>query len=374
MASNDSSARAESVDMPLDQIGQIAGKLRDLVKDGRSFTKKKEEILEQIALFESVCVKQQNRIVELELIVNNQSTDKPLTTTIDPISGSFGRSFADACRSNPVKPPIQSKHVIRVYPKAATDSQSGSPRASSETTKQILFKKVPLKGLNVGVRVKSTNRGGVVVECRNKEEMSAISKAINDADTDLTVKESKKVNPTFTMLLPGVDYDLDEVKEDILTKNAFLPKEPDALKLVHKWNTKNGNTVVVIEVSPPTYQILAKHEFTIYQGWIGMRKLRERDPVSQCFRCNRFGHKTLHCRFQVNGNSVSRCAQCGDHHEGVNRCEASPQCSNCLEYNTIAEKRNWKKVDPNHNARDKSCPCRIAAITKAKQQNVDYGY
>src|SRR5699024_6322952 len=103
-------------------------------------------------------------------------------------------------------------------------------------------------------------------------------------------------------------------------------------------------------------------------------KLRERDPISQCFRCNRFGHKSMHCRYQVDGKPANRCVRCGDHHQGLENCQETPKCSNCVDYNVVAEKRKWKLVDTNHTARDKSCPCRSTAITKAKQQNIDYGF
>src|SRR5699024_4920920 len=125
---------------------------------------------------------------------------------------------------------------------------------------------------------------------------------------------------------------------------------------------------------PCAYQRLALHDFRIYTSWVPV-KLRERDPVSQCYRCNRFGHKSHQCRYKVNDQLATRCARCGETHEGMDKCEAAPNCSNCVEYNAIALKRKWDQItNTDHSARDKSCPCRNKAITKAKQQNIDYGF
>src|SRR5699024_4490207 len=98
---------------------------------------------------------------------------------------------------------------------------------SSETTKAML-KTVQLKGLNVGVNgVKFISKGGLAVECRSKDEVSVLSLAIKNASLDVDIKETKKSNPTFTMWLPGKDYDLDDLRQEIINKNQFISDTSD---------------------------------------------------------------------------------------------------------------------------------------------------
>ena len=55
----------------------------------------------------------------------------------------------------------------------------------------------------------------------------------------------------------------------------------------------------------------------------------------RCFKCQRFGHQTKHCR-----SKTDVCARCGAHEKHQN-CSATPKCPNC---------------NGNHEASDKSCP------------------
>ena len=367
MMSQDASQRADHGDTPLNQVSQAVQKIFHLLENARGFANtKRDEIRENVLFLEKFCIDLSIRLAEKELFTTNAIPSQPIPRGSIPLFSEVTKGLRT--KSSAVVP---TKHILRVFPK--TDADSEGSRITSEATKKMLTTKVSLKGLKVGARLKSINKGGVAVECRSKEEIQVLSKAINDAKVSLEVKPIKKTNPTFTMFLPGKDHDLEELRTDLITKNEFIPDEPNAIKLVHSWHTKQGNTVAVVEVAPEVYPRLVLNEFLLYSNW-GPSKLREREPISQCYRCNRFGHKAHQCRFTIDDQSATRCARCGVNHENREQCEEELNCSNCLEYNTIAANRKWELINnTKHSARDMSCPCRIKAINKAKQ-NVDYGY
>ena len=175
------------------------------------------------------------------------------------------------------------------------------------------------------------------------------------------------------MLLQGKDYVLEDIREDILLKNN-IPEGADSINLVGKRETGNGNTVVVMIVSPATYKFLVANDFRLYVGWTRV-KIREKDPITQCWSCHRFGHQAWSCRFKVGGEDVDQCSKCGKkrHTEDYDEsCKAELCCPLCTHHNTFAEKRGWKKLDTKHGARFAVCPIRIKAFERAKAL-INYG-
>ena len=169
------------------------------------------------------------------------------------------------------------------------------------------------------------------------------------------------------MHLQGKDYVKEDLKEDILLKNN-IPEGADSIDLVGLRESDNGNTVVVMVVSPATYKALAANDFRLYVGWTRI-KLRERDPITQCWSCHRFGHDGYKCRFQVDGEDTELCAKCGKERHTKDydvSCKAELCCLLCTYHNTFAEKRGWKKLDTKHGARFAVCPIRIKAFARAK--------
>ena len=132
-------------------------------------------------------------------------------------------------------------------------------------------------------------------------------------------------------------------------------------------------TLVVMVVSPQTYKALAASDFKLYVGWTRV-KLREKDPISQCWNCHRFGHEAWKCRFQIDGKDASLCSRCGKtrHMNDEENCKADLCCPLCTHHNTFAEKRGWKKLDTKHGARFAVCPIRVRALGRARAL-INYG-
>ena len=213
--------------------------------------------------------------------------------------------------------------------------------------------------------VKNIRGAGVSVLCESETDVNNLSKEIiQKHKDDLIITKPKKKFPAFSFFLTGVDHDFTEISEDLIAKNE-LPDEPNSIKIVHHYKTRNGNTIVIVEVSPNTYRHIVNKKYMLFLGWSYVH-LRERDYVMQCFMCQRYGHKASNCHYEVNKNPAVRCKQCGSNHEHTN-CQLPASCCNCNEYNKIATQRRWDLIDTNHAADFKLCPSRIKAIHRAKQ-------
>lgn len=271
--------------------------------------------------------------------------------------------------------------VIKVIPKLNPNTGQLST-ASSVATKKALGHK--LLGSGVGVTALwMTNNKGVSVSCRTREEADKLIGVVNQQMAhDFVAEKQKPRNPVVTILLTSEEYaereSFPKLLEDILDKNKFLANtDENPLKIVHGYITRQGNSIVVLEMGARNFQQLKLAGNRLFAG-IDYCRARERDPVSQCFNCQRFGHKasskgTLTCRFEINGKQAKRCARCGgDHQVGVGdkRCTAPICCSNCKEHNVFMKGRTAFPTD--HEAIDQKCPVRLRAERRAREM-IDYG-
>lgn len=245
-------------------------------------------------------------------------------------------------------------HSLQIYPKS-------SDIKSSEATKQVI-NFIDLKNVNVGIKsVKPIKKAGISVRCRTESEVKILAEELKK-NKDFEIKTPRKKFPVFSFLLAGVDHNIEEIEEELVKKNNMPPDS--TLKTVHHFKTRNGNTVIKIEASPSAYHFIVKQNYKLFIGWNCVH-LKEQENYVQCFKCQKYGHKAVHCLYEVNKAPALRCKQCGENHEGV--CNKSPNCCNCCDHNKVASKRGWDKIDTNHCATDIKCPMRIKAINIGKQ-------
>ena len=339
------------------QISTILGPdSRRLRKQDSVNIKEQLNILESQYLILAQKVKQLESFSQASAMCSGKCHNaSPVTTT--------RKRYSEALSGTQAKPNIDPLCTLRVYPKSAPGASESSLK-SPEATKQLL-QRLDLKGKKIGIKhIKSIGGNGVSVLCRDQSDVQILSEAIKaNQDENLEVKLQTKRNPTMTMLLKGKDHDMVDIKEDIISKNEFIG-DADVFQIKHNYSTKNGNTIVVIEVTPKTYQAIARNESKLYVGWTRV-SLREQDPVTQCFKCHRYGHKSRNCRYMVDGTPATRCCKCAGHHTQETPC-TELCCSNCHDFNTIAAKRKWSLHDTKHSATDENCPIRIQAIARAR--------
>lgn len=260
----------------------------------------------------------------------------------------------------------ETAHVIQVFPKV----DSATNKATSSTaTKQTLFNTVDISKLKIGVkRTKLTRDGSVTLFFRSASEVATLAGHLHDHKY-LTCKVPAKKNPVFTFFMEGKDIPND-LPSEILAKNDFIPQsDTPQLTILHSRTTKNGNTIITMQVNPPTYHAIIANNSKLFIGW-NYVSLREQDPTLQCRNCFRFGHKSAHCHFKIDDKLASRCKRCSGNH--TDPCSEPLKCGNCHDHNQLAKKRKWTILTTGHLPDDPTCPMLLKAQSEAKQF-VNYG-
>ena len=283
------------------------------------------------------------------------------------------RSYAAAVGGVVNKPSFDPLCVLQVFPKQPPDSPDCQLK-SAQATKQLL-ECLDLKGKKVGIKhIKTVGGNGVSVLCRDRGDVDVLTKVIDDQKGDvLKTKTIEKRKPAVTMLLRGRDWDMKELEADILAKNDFLVVDEDddsSIRIASNYPTAHGNTIVVMEVVGRAFKAIVENGSKLFVGWTCV-SVREQDPISQCRKCQRYGHKAPKCRHNVNGEPATRCAQCSLHHAPNIACTGAPCCANCKDFNVSATKRGWGTVETRHSAKDPKCPMRIKAFDRARTY-IDY--
>lgn len=253
-------------------------------------------------------------------------------------------------------PPVDPDHTVRALLKDPKTT-------SSEATKQFL-RTIDLKDCKANVlSMKSIRNGWVSILTRSDAEASALYRHIANLEIkNLELQLPEKRLPTFSMLLPGLDHDVDAVVKT-LNKRYFWDDEED-ITLVHKFRTKNNNTVIIIEVSPEARFRIIHHNYKVAVGW-SIVTLRERTNVTRCHNCQRYGHKSPACKNTLDGEISPRCVRCGENHK-MDQCTSAPKCINCSDHNKFAAKRGARIYPIEHAADDETCTMYIKAVERAK--------
>ena len=261
--------------------------------------------------------------------------------------------------------------TILVQPKL--DQRTGQLSSfSSEGTKKALST-LSLAGTSVGIQaIRPASKKGVLVTARTRQEVDQLEVLIGQQmHNSFDVKRRELRNPTLSMLITGTRFaekgSHEALCKEILLRNNLWCTVNDPVKVVHSYATKNGNTIAIIEVGPGIYERIKAMGSKLFVGW-DWAKVREQDPVSQCYKCQKFGHKAKSCRFEIEGKPAKRCANCGGDHDvitGEVRCSAPPCCANCKDRTKYLKDRSRIKTD--HKATDENCPVRISAVKRANE-------
>ena len=137
-----------------------------------------------------------------------------------------------------------------------------------------------------------------------------------------------------------------EIKE---RAKELLLDPKDVYRFNKKGTQEPSKNVKVTLGSKAEKDHLLSHGFGIYSQHFKVVENRANPSISQCFKCQRFGHNFYDCKA-----TASTCLRCGEQHR-LSECKADkgkPKCSNC---------------SGNHAASYKGCPVYKEEQKKAKE-------
>ncbi|KAK9754733.1 hypothetical protein QE152_g997 [Popillia japonica] len=175
----------------------------------------------------------------------------------------------------------------RNYAEVTEDVVVIKPKTNQESS---LTKSELRKQLITGM--KSVKDGGVIIKCKNKEDVEKIKKA--------TEKKMKK--------LTDIEEDMteEELKTSIINQNSCMQHDNlDVRVLVIK--KMRSKFMAILEVDPVSFQEVTKKE-KLCIGW-SMCRVFEYVRVFRCFKCGGFDHKAEGCK---TGRRCQKCAE-SDH-------------------------------------------------------------
>lgn len=214
------------------------------------------------------------------------------------------------------------------------------------------------EGWNV-VKVRRRNDRGLVIDVARPEDQESIVGSAKVRELGFSASELKKKRPCVVVRGVPNDRKDEEVLEEFsstigMERQAFI----SGFRVLYKLGRPDHRTRGwVVEMSQQVYSDVMKHG-SLCVGWTSCR-VQDFLSVVKCFRCQGFGHTSLHCKMAANScghcgveghirsacpsvQSVSVCPTCrhfgkiAAHEVGVN---------NCPEYKRLA---NWAKLNTDY--------------------------
>lgn len=209
--------------------------------------------------------------------------------------------------------------------------------------------------------VKHASRGGIIIECKNKEAISQLkSEAERTLGEKYNINIPKQRKPRVKIVGMMERRDLGEVEEKIKAQNHFLTDKAE-IKVVYVAPTKNrrfSNYFAYVEVDSESYRKLLEEQ-RINIGW-DRCKVYDAVTVTRCYNCNSFNHRAKEC------TKETVCPKCAGSHSRA-ECKASKDEVKCINCKNAVEKLKLK-IDINHEAWDVECSVfkRKLAVEKNK--------
>lgn len=252
----------------------------------------------------------------------------------------------------------RSSEVLVVKPKKTSQTSS--------VTKQVVEEKINPSALGVGIaQMRYVREGGVAISCRKQKDVESISDNIREKlGEEYEVNIPKKKNPKIKIfnIEKKLLADYEELIEKIIVQNIITTPLPQrVMKIVDRYEDKNGKTNVIMEVDSSTYKEIAKRE-VLYIGWRTCRYVNHVNII-QCYRCWKFGHMAKDCK-----REGSICPKCAGEHK-IDECQSTEEvCINCKNASEILKIPN---INYRHKAFNRNCEA-YRRIYGQLEQRVNY--
>lgn len=247
---------------------------------------------------------------------------------------------------------ILPQEVLLVKPKEGTTIDQGKTEAA-RTGVELALKSIPVDSC------RKTRNGGLVVKFPSKALKDRASLAIEGhlgQDSDFSVSEPARIKPKMTITGIPIAFPNEEILDSIAVKS------PEVGELLGKGFTmelmftreKGQNKYAVIKMSPEIRAAILKRKGRVYVGLSSCRAY-DRFWVTQCFHCQRFGHKYADCPMKQDQPTCTFCA--GRHESRSCTNKSSLCCANC----SSVENDN---VNAAHSSSSVDCPTMVTERRK----------
>ncbi|KAL0269181.1 UNVERIFIED_CONTAM: hypothetical protein PYX00_006993 [Menopon gallinae] len=164
------------------------------------------------------------------------------------------------------------------------------------------------------------NSNSVCIYTNEKSDWNLIKNDLTERKVEYHTYTDKS-EKTHGFVIKGLDNDPtpDEIKENIETHNISVIK-------IFKMNGTKRPLFLVITKSDITLNILKNKINYITNIKVTWERHQKRKKITQCHRCQRWGHSTSNC------NMRARCLKCGEEHwtkECTKNKEIPAKCANC---------------------------------------------
>lgn len=316
-----------------------------------------EELRSSFTEIMRVVMEQNNVIHNLTGIINEkEKTIETLTAIMEkPPMKTYAQALKtkeeQATRKQEFKDIVKAKQSVRVIPRDGKENVN---------TIKMIKSKVDPKDLDIGITgIKSLNRGGVIIECENREDANKLIERIKDIDEfkDHTCEKMEKRKPQ--LVLYNVDPEIDSIQliEQIYDYNEEISNVGE-IQIKYNYKGRNGNNWI-ISLNPNDFRkIIRKKKLKIKWSVV---EIKEYLKPMLCYKCGRFGHISKYCK------NESKCLNCGGNHE-IKNCDKDTECLNC-KYSNSRFKTNYSLA---HRCNENSCPIWIKEIQRITNIT-DYG-
>lgn len=231
----------------------------------------------------------------------------------------------------------------------------------SNITKQAVIQTINPSELSVEInKCKPVGRGGIVIECGDKESLQKLQdKATTELAENYTVEIPKIANPKVVVVGVQEKYlnNEEEFIRRVKNQSCFADLKDMTVKINRKYIPKNKRLHnIVMELSPDAFKRLIGTG-KLYIDWDSF-PVYEYVGVLRCYKCWKYGHKAIRCQ---QPNIV--CPNCNKNHKSEDCNSTVKECTNCKHAQEVLKIPN---IDYKHSVFDKNCICYMRAVEKAK--------
>lgn len=341
---------AASYQKSLDEITSLKAtvkKYEDIIKKYQQQPSTSSQSLE--ASINVKFQKMESTITSLTELVQNQTklvtefVNKPVSTSHDEypplLSNTKKLTFAEALRHK------TNKQVATRNIRISADEPNQIMNKIKEDSQ---FHHIPIR------RVKSVGQRNITVEFESETHAKSFDAAFNSAYTN-NACSTKPINRSPTFKIIGIGHTSDD--ELINTLKQFNHElEHSELKVVRTYTVDERYRNAIIECDVNTLNLV--HDRGTLLLNMTSHKCFEDVPVTQCYRCYRFGHLSVECK------QAQICRICGEAH-GHNECPNTnkPCCINCVRENKFTN----ANLPTGHRSTDDRCPMKKKRVEAIKQ-------